>query len=161
MKRTLLWLLIGGAVYYMIEGIWNGYAHIVMALVGGICFLLVGGINQLPVFFTASMRLQALIGTAIVLCVEYISGLVINVWLGMNIWDYADMPFNIHGQICLLFAFLWFLLVPFGIWLEDFITLLMVLWLRHKGKPESGVKVYEYTLFQAYKELIGEWTWKN
>lgn len=54
--------------------------------------------------------LQALIcGTAIV-AAELAAGLVLNIWLGMAIWDYSSLPGNLWGQICPQFWVLWCLL---------------------------------------------------
>lgn len=54
--------------------------------------------------------LQALIcGTAIV-AAELAAGLVLNIWLGMAIWDYSALPGNLWGQICPQFWALWCLL---------------------------------------------------
>lgn len=49
------------------------------------------------------------------------SGCVINLWLGFNVWDYSDMPFNLYGQICPLFAVAWIILVTIAIFLDDFL----------------------------------------
>ena len=43
---------------------------------------------------------QMLICSIIITAVEFTSGLILNVWLGLGIWDYSNMPFNILGQIC-------------------------------------------------------------
>jgi uncharacterized membrane protein len=42
--------------------------------------------------------------------VEYAAGLLVNRSYG--VWDYRDVPLNIHGQICLPFCLLW---VPIGL----------------------------------------------
>ena len=39
-------------------------------------------------------------GAIIVTVLELVCGLVINQWLGWNVWDYSDMPGNIMGQVC-------------------------------------------------------------
>lgn len=38
--------LIGGCLYYCIEILWRGHSHWTMAVVGGICFLVIGGLNN-------------------------------------------------------------------------------------------------------------------
>ena len=48
-----------------------------------------------------------LCGAAIVSAVELAFGLVFNVRLGMNVWDYSTVPFNFMGQICLRFSLIW------------------------------------------------------
>lgn len=152
MKKALMWLLLGGLMAYPIEGLWRipsngGWASIYMLPVYGLCLLAVGSINQVPRFYNLSMRLQALIGTIIVLVIELFSGIILNIGLGLGIWDYSDMPFNILGQICLLYGIFWFLLMPFAIWLEDRLNLI---WSKAHGEEVE----YDYTLKQAYRELL-------
>ncbi|MCI7660330.1 MULTISPECIES: putative ABC transporter permease [Eubacteriales] len=54
--------------------------------------------------------LQALIcGTAIT-AAELAAGLVLNICLGMAVWDYSTLPGNLWGQICPQFWALWCLL---------------------------------------------------
>ncbi len=151
--KKILWLIIGGLVYYAIEGFWRipengGWANIAMLFVGGLCFVLVGSINQVPAFYGKSMRFQAVFGALLVLIVEFISGCILNLWLGMGIWDYSNMPFNILGQVCLLYGILWILLIPFGIWLEDWLN--YTFWFRYGGEKP----LYNYTLSEAYAELF-------
>lgn len=115
-----------GLVYYAIEGLWSlifkdGYANVIMLFIGGLTGLLIGGLNQIPRFYKMRMIWQALIGVIIVLSVEFVSGLIFNVWLKLGLWNYSNQPFNIMDQICLLFGILWFLLIPAAIWLEDHI----------------------------------------
>ena len=50
---------------------------------------------------------------------EFILGYILNIKLGLGIWDYSNIPFNIMGQICLPFSFLWFVLSYFVIMLDD------------------------------------------
>ena len=97
LKHAVL-ALIGGCIYYAIEIAWRGHSHWTMAVLGGICFVLVGGINE---YFPWSMplALQGAIGAAIITALEFVAGVVLNVWLGLGIWDYSAMPFNVLGQI--------------------------------------------------------------
>lgn len=144
-KILTIWFLLG-MFYFTLEGLWRipkgGYANIFMLAVGGLCGLFVGGINQVPKFYNMRIIIQSLIGTLIVLMIEYVSGLFLNCYLGLHIWDYSNLPFNINGQVCLLFGILWFLLMPLCIWLEDKIR--YVLW--HEG--------VDYSIVQIYKEFI-------
>ena len=41
--KCALLFLIGGALYYCIEILWRGHSHWTMAVVGGICFVVIGG----------------------------------------------------------------------------------------------------------------------
>ncbi|MDR2044158.1 MAG: putative ABC transporter permease [Clostridium sp.] len=118
-RTATLWLW-GGFLYYAIEVVWRGYSHPAMFAVGGICFLLIGGINN---WFPWTMGLvwQALIGAAAVTATELASGILLNRWLGLGIWDYSRMPLNFLGQICLPFSAAWAALSLFGIWLDDYL----------------------------------------
>ena len=111
---------IGGMLYYMIEVAYRGRSHISMFLVGGLCFVFIGLINE---YFKYDMyiELQVIIGTLIVLVIEFISGCILNILLKLNVWDYSNLPGNILGQICPQFALLWIPIVLFGIWLDDFL----------------------------------------
>lgn len=118
--HQLTLFLIGGGAYILIELLFRGYSHWTMFLLGGLCFVCVGRINQ---GFTSEMPLisQMFISTIIVTLLEFIFGLVLNVWLKLYIWDYTNQPYNLLGQICLLFANLWFLLSLVAIVLDDMI----------------------------------------
>ena len=112
-------LLIGGSIYCMIEVLARGFSHWTMFLVGGICFILVGIINEI----TPKMPLirQMLLSAVIITSVEFISGCILNLCLGLSIWDYTDEFGNILGQICPKHTLYWFLLSTVGIVLDDFI----------------------------------------
>ena len=146
LKVLTIWFLMG-MVYFVIEGIWRipkgGDANISMLFVGGLCGLLIGSINQIPKFYNMSVFKQSLIGTGIVLVIEYTAGYILNIKMGLDIWDYSDMFFNINGQICLEFGLIWLLIMPAAIWLEDFI--------RFKFWNE-GVG---YGLKDVYMEFLG------
>ena len=97
--KMIVLLVIGGTIYFCIEMLWRGHSHWTMALVGGICFIAIGAINEyIP--WKMSMVQQSLIGACLVTSIEFIAGLILNVWLGLAIWDYSNLPFNIMGQIC-------------------------------------------------------------
>ena len=114
-----LWLW-GGAIYYAIELCWRGYSHESMFIVGGICFLILGVINNyLP--WNLGLAWQALIGAVSITAVELLSGLIINRWLGLGVWDYSDVPFNILGQVCLPYTVAWIFLSAIGIYLDDYL----------------------------------------
>ena len=140
-RIIILWLCLG-MVYLTIEGLWRGWTNIVMLPIGGFCGIAVGAVNQSPKFYKCKMVWQSLIGTVIVLVVEFVSGCILNLWLGLGIWDYTGEFGNILGQICLPYAGLWFLLMPFAIWLEDHLR--WVFW--KEGE--------HYTLLSIYKELF-------
>ena len=118
--KYIVLFLIGGVLFNLVEFLWRGYSFFEMTVVGGLCFVLIGGINEL---FPWDMALtsQMLLSAAAVTGVELVAGLIFNVWLGLGIWDYSDQCYQFMGQICLLYFNLWFLLSAIGILLDDFI----------------------------------------
>lgn len=108
----------------LIELAWRGYSHISMFILGSICFLLLGGINEfLP--WELGFVWQMLIGAGIVTILELIFGIVVNVWLELEVWDYSNLPFNFMGQICLPFSFVWTLLSGVAIVVDDYLRYLL------------------------------------
>ena len=79
MKRFILFV-VGGAIYIVIEMLWRGYSHWAMFFVGGLCFLLVGEINEVIPWEMAFWK-QMLIGGAVVTTVELFSGIILNLVL--------------------------------------------------------------------------------
>ncbi len=118
-KALFLWA-IGGGLYYSIELLWRGYSHWTMFILGGLCFVLIGELNEQ---YTWEMALisQMVISAIGVTLLELITGLFVNRLLHFGIWDYSRMPYNFYGQICLLYTNLWFILSLIGILLDDFI----------------------------------------
>lgn len=128
--KMIVLLMIGGTIYFCIEMLWRGYSHWTMALVGGICFIAIGAINEyIP--WEMGMVQQLLIGACLVTGIEFIAGLILNVWLGLAIWDYSNLPFNIMGQICLPFFFAWIVLSAVAIVVDDYLRY----WLFKEEKP--------------------------
>ena len=116
--KYLILFLIGAFAYCGIEIIWRGYTHWTMGVVGGFCFIMCGLLNE-HIGWDTPLPLQMLIGCLIITGTELIAGVVLNIWLGLNIWDYSNMPLNLWGQICLPFSGLWFLLSAVAIILDD------------------------------------------
>jgi len=119
LRPLVLWS-IGGLIYIIIEMLFRGHTHWTMYLVGGICFLLIGAINELLPWEMPIWQ-QAIIGAVIVTMVEFVSGCIINLWLDWNVWDYSSLPLNVLGQICIPFCAAWVLLAVVGIVLDDYL----------------------------------------
>lgn len=114
----LFLFLFGGSAYYLIETTWRGYSHWTMFILGGLCFLAIGPLNEC-LRWDSPIEFQATCGAAIITFLELIVGIVVNLILEWNIWDYSDMPFNFLGQICLPFTLIWFVLSYLIIFLDD------------------------------------------
>ncbi|MFV0341640.1 MAG: putative ABC transporter permease [Anaerocolumna sp.] len=118
--KYILLFFIGGFLYCGIELIFRGYSHISMLIAGGICFVLIGLLNEI---FPQKISLisQMFISCLIITMVEFVSGYIVNILLGLNVWDYSDLPYNYLGQICLLFSNIWFFLSLPAIILDDYL----------------------------------------
>lgn len=104
--QALVIFLTGGFIYGIIEIIYRGHTHPSMFVLGGICLLWVGGFGH---FFRRSFPLwvQVILGGTFITLAEFLCGLIYNVQLGLRVWDYSKLPFNIMGQVCPLFFFAW------------------------------------------------------
>lgn len=109
--------VIGGITYMGIETLWRGHSHWTMGVLGGLCFVLIGLLDEWQDH--PPMLLQMVQGACIVTFLEFFSGLVLNVWLGLDVWDYSNMPGNFMGQICPQFTFAWFLLSAAAVKIEN------------------------------------------
>lgn len=117
-------LILGGSIYYGIEILYRGYSHLSMILVGGLCFIEIGLINEV-LSWDMKFWKQVLIGDILVLITEFVSGVILNIWLGLNVWDYSNLPFNLLGQICLPFAIMWLPIVAVAIVLDDWVKYIL------------------------------------
>lgn len=117
LKKEFFIFIIFGISYFTLEILYRGYSHWTMIFLGGIVSVLIGLINEI----TPNMRMwkQMLLGTILITVFEFILGYILNIKLGLGIWDYSNIPFNIMGQICLPFSFLWLVLSYFIIMLDD------------------------------------------
>ena len=121
---------VGGTIYILFEMGFRGYSHWTMFIVGGLCFLCIGALNN-RIGWDFPVEYQCLIGAVIVTIIEFISGYIINIKLGWDVWDYSNMPFNLLGQICLPFAILWLPIVALAIVVDDWVKYLLF----HSKKP--------------------------
>lgn len=122
--KLLTLFLYGSEVYKMIELLFRGHTHWTMGILGGLCFLIIGEINE---FIDEDMlvQYQAFIGAIVITVLEFITGIIVNIELGWNVWDYSNLPFNVLGQICLPFFFAWLFLGIVAIILDDFLRYIL------------------------------------
>ncbi|MBR2447477.1 MAG: hypothetical protein IKB29_00680 [Clostridia bacterium] len=116
-KVNFLMFPIGALGYGLIEILWRGYTHFSMLLAGGICFVTFAKIGEK--FKQKTLLARAVIGSAFVTAIELIFGIIFNIILKKDVWDYSKMPFNFKGQICLLYSLFWIVLglvfIPFSL----------------------------------------------
>ncbi len=106
-EYTLVFL-IGGTGYGLCELLWRGYTHPTMFLLGGVCFLCLYAGNKR--YFSLPFAVRCICGGVVITSLELVTGYVVNILLGMNVWDYSDMPLNLYGQVCPRFLLAWMLL---------------------------------------------------
>jgi uncharacterized membrane protein len=137
-NKTLKYILlffVGGYSYCGVELLFRGFSHISMLIAGGICFIMIGLLNDIfprKISIISQMVISALIITA----VELLVGLIVNVWLGLNVWDYSKLPYNFMGQICLLYSNIWFLLSLAAILLDDYLKYFLL------GEEKPSYKIF-------------------
>lgn len=109
----------GGLSYGVLELVWRGYSHISMFFVGGLCFLIIGSLDERSP--APCLLYQAAVSCAVITSLEFVSGVTVNLVLKLNVWDYSYLPMNILGQVCLPYSLLWFVLSIPAIYYEDFL----------------------------------------
>lgn len=124
-------LIYGGVIYYFIELIYRGYSHYTMILVGGLCFICIGLLNELYTYKISLIK-QMIISSVIVTVIEFIAGVILNIWLKLDIWDYGNLRFNLLGQISLRTSVIWFFLALPAIYLDDYLRY----WMFKEEKPQ-------------------------
>ena len=107
----LLWSW-GGTVYFLLEVVFKtlrgepkqiSWTMLVVAVILTVAVERCG--YQLP--WEVPLWIQALACALLVTVVELVAGVILNIWLGLDIWDYSHLPFNLWGQICPQFWALW------------------------------------------------------
>ena len=120
LNKYLFLFDVGGLLYVLIELIWRGHSHWTMVILGGLCFIYLGLINEV-LSWKMLLWKQILIGAAGITLLEFVTGCIVNLGLGWNVWDYSDMPGNFLGQICPQYFVLWLPVALAGIILDDWI----------------------------------------
>ena len=105
--------LSGAAIYGTIETLSRGWTHWSMLLAGGICMSIMYRIaNRTPYRLWQKWVLSA----AVITTVEFLLGVIFNLYLNWHIWDYSDRQFNLLGQICPVYCLIWLGLSVPGEW---------------------------------------------
>lgn len=124
LKKHSILALIGGIIYAILEVLFRGHTHWTMIVLGGICFVAVGLINEL-IPWEMPLTVQMLCGSIIITALEFSCGCIVNLWLGWNVWDYSERLGNLFGQICPLFSVLWYFVSAVAIVLDDYLRYLL------------------------------------
>lgn len=111
LAKILICWFTGGLVYFYMEIVFRGFSHYSMFICGGVCFVLVGMVSE----YLAAREKRVIVrfaklmlmGSFIITFFELLTGLIVNVIYGLNVWDYSYYKYNFMGQICLLYSGLW------------------------------------------------------
>lgn len=136
---VLLWVWTG-TFYFFIEVAWKtansrpeaiSWTMLLLAIFLAVPLERFGA--ELP--WNMPLPVQALICTGAITAVEFCAGCILNLWLGLGVWDYSHMAWNILGQVCPQFAVVWFFL--------SMIAIVMLDWMRYS--VEGGERPH-YTM---------------
>ena len=114
----------GGTVYYTLEVLFRGFSHWSMFILGGICMVFFAWQGQMT-GWQDPLYVQIARCTLFVICGEFITGIIVNKWMGWEVWDYSDQPFHLFGKICLPFAVLFSGLCLVGICCSGYLLYLL------------------------------------
>ena len=118
--KNIVLFIIFGAIYFGLECLYKGHiTHWSMFILAGIIGVLIGSINEL-IEWDMPFQYQCLLGAIIATMGEAITGLIVNIWLGLNIWHYNVLAF-FGGQCSIPFCCIWILLSALCIVLDDLI----------------------------------------
>ena len=131
MKRLseYLWA-VGGSIYYGFELLFRGFSHWSMFVLGGICFVFFA-VQGRMVLWQDPLWLQLARCMVFVTSMEFITGIIVNKWLLLNVWDYSRLPLQLFGQICVPFIIIFSGLAAVGIILSGY----LMHWLYQEPKP--------------------------
>ena len=108
---VLMWTW-GGAAYFLLEVAYKtargeperiSWTMLVLAAI--LCIPIERAGAEMP--WDVPLWMQAAGCAVLVTATELIAGLILNVWLGLGVWDYSDLWGNLWGQICPQFAAIW------------------------------------------------------
>lgn len=72
--------------------------------------------------WTEALWIQVIRSVIFVTSLEFITGIIVNKYLQIGVWDYSDQPLNLWGQICVPFMILFSGLLVVAIWLGGTIS---------------------------------------
>lgn len=103
--RDVLIFTAGGLSYGGIELLWRQRTHWSMVLTGGACVLSLYKLYTRYPYL--SLPEKCVLGSLVITGIEFAVGCIVNLTFGLKVWDYSKMPFNILGQVCLLYSVFW------------------------------------------------------
>ena len=94
---------IGAIGYPALEMLYRRRTHWSMSLAGGACFSAIYAIHKTK----GPLLCRCMRAAACVTAVEFVTGLIVNRWLRLGVWDYSKNRWNVLGQVCPRFTAAW------------------------------------------------------
>ena len=118
--KNIVLFIVFGAIYFGLECIYKGHiTHWSMFVLAGLIGVMIGGINEI-IDWDVPFLCQCFAGMIIATVGELITGVIVNIILGLNVWHYNVLAF-FNGQCSLIFCGIWFILAGICIVLDDII----------------------------------------
>ena len=112
--RKLVLFILCGIIYCLMEIGFRGYSHISMFILAGICGVFFIDTPNNIYGYDLDYSIQVLISTILCTLGEGVCGLIVNVKMGLGVWDYSKLPFTFFfGQCNLFFVFVWIFIIGF------------------------------------------------
>ncbi len=105
----------GAVGYGALELLWRRWTHWSMLLLGGICACI---IYWLANYSGLSTEKCCLLSAAGITAAEFCTGILVNLCLDWQVWDYSREPLNLLGQICPTFALVWLGISIPAVWIS-------------------------------------------
>lgn len=114
------------------HGDWNLHGHTSpwMMIDYGLFGVILMPVANLLIRKGVPLPVRAFFYMLVIYAVEYTSGIIFTWGLGLRIWDYSYLPYNLHGQITLYTAPVWYALGFLAEYLYRKVDAIAVLLLR-------------------------------
>lgn len=113
--------LLGGTIYSIIEVVSRGFTHWSMTLTAGIALMIM--YHHYAAHPDEGLLMKCLFGMVTITLCELVSGIILNLILHWDVWDYSHMYLNFLGQICPTFTAAWFLISVPAAYICEFVRL--------------------------------------
>jgi hypothetical protein len=119
--RKIILFILCGTIYCGIELVYRQYTHYSMFALSGILGVLCIDSPNNIFGYDLDYLIQVLISTLLCTLGEGITGIIVNIRMELDVWDYSTLPFTFFwGQCNLFFVFAWALIIGlFGIFFCD------------------------------------------
>ena len=145
-KSIIIWIT-GGLVYGLIEIMWRGYTHWTMLLLAMCVSIPLDAFNEV-ITWDVPLWKQSVLGGTVITIAEFLAGVFLNICLGLAIWDYSNLPFNLLGQVCPQYWFAWCLLTMIAIPIFDWERYFIYKFFNKQGWSCSEELRPKYNIFK-------------